>query len=327
MKILALVLAGGEGTRLQPLTAEHAKPALPFANGYRICDFVLSNLVNSGLTSIYVIGQYKPQSLVRHIEGAWKPLLYRRNGFVRVLLPRPDVGCGYYRGTADAVCQNLHLIERHRPDLVAVFAADHVYRMDVGQMVSFHRSRAAEVTVAAVPVPISKASAFGVIATGHDGEIREFQEKPERPAPTPGHPGQVYASMGNYLFDPGVLTWLLKAAERRGATDFGHDILPRLPGAARVHAYNFGGNYVPGVRPYEEPAYWRDVGTLDALAAAQADVVGPTPRFDLANARWPIHGARAPLAVRIRARSEPARAIAALQLAPAGRDERQALRN
>ena len=291
MKVLALVLAGGEGTRLHPLTAEHSKPALPFVNGYRIVDFALSNLVNSGLTSIYVIAQYKPQSLIRHVESAWTPRIGRRKGFIRAVLPRPDVGAGYFKGTADAVYRNLDLIERHHPDLVAVFAADHVYRMDVGQMVCFHQARSADVTVAAVPVPIEVANSFGVIVTGPGGKIRQFQEKPARPASIPGDAGRAYASMGNYLFDTNVLIGLLHGAQRSGGTDFGRDILPRLPGRSRIYAYDFSNNYVPGIKAHEEPGYWRDVGSLAALSAARDDIQGPQPRFDLSNQLWPIHGA------------------------------------
>jgi glucose-1-phosphate adenylyltransferase len=289
-KILALILAGGEGSRLNPLTAEHAKPALPFVNGYRIVDFVLSNLVNSRISTVYLLAQYKPDSLIRHIDTAWAPWSAVRGDSIKVVLPRTAAGCHQFKGTADAVAQNFELIERHKPDLVAVFAADHIYRMDVRQMVDFHRERDAEVTVAAVRVPIDQASCFGVMVTQADGFIREFQEKPARPAPIPDHPAQAYASMGNYLFDPHVLIRLLEEAGRRGATDFGRDILPRLAQRARVFAYDFSGNYVPGVRDHEEPAYWRDVGTLEALAAARQDALGQPPRFNLWNPHWPIRG-------------------------------------
>lgn len=290
MKILALVLAGGEGSRLRPLTAEHAKPALPFAGGYRIVDFVLSNLVNSGITSIYVLAQYKPQSLIEHIRAAWEPVLRGPGQFVSVVLPDADSARGPFLGTADAIHKNLHLCAHHAPDLVAVFAADHVYRMDVGQMVEAHMRSRAEVSVAAVPVPVKWASQFGIIATHPDGRIREFQEKPARPAPIPGRARHAYASMGNYLFDPGVLAALLEPAARRGETDFGSHILPRAIGTHRVFAYDFAGNRVPGILPHEEPNYWRDVGSIEAYKAAQRDVSGPRPKFSLANERWPIGG-------------------------------------
>lgn len=290
MRILALVLAGGEGTRLHPLTAEHSKPALPFANGYRIIDFALSNLVNSGICAIYVLAQYRPQSLIRHIENAWAPRLSRKKGFIRAVLPRPDVGCGYFRGTADAVYQNLDLIERHKTDMVAVFASDHIYRMDIGQMVCYHQGRNADVTVAAVPVPIENAGSFGIVVPGPGGKIRDFLEKPARPPAIPANPARAYASMGNYLFDTNVLVGVLHGAQRSSSFDFGRDILPRLPGRGRVYAYDFSTNYVPGVQTHEEPAYWRDVGTLETLAAAQRDIQGPMPRFALSNPLWPIHG-------------------------------------
>jgi glucose-1-phosphate adenylyltransferase len=290
MKILALVLAGGEGTRLYPLTADYPKPALPFVSGYRIVDFVLSNLVNSSIAPIYVVAQYKPESLVQHIGTAWARWSTGPQSSIRIVLPGGGNGAIRFKGTADAVYQNLDLIRQHQPDLVAVFAADHVYRMDVRQMVDFHVARNADVTVAAVPVPIRHASSFGIMVTGSDGSIREFQEKPSEPVPAPNDPTRAHASMGNYLFDRDVLLGLLEAAQRRGAIDFGRDVLPGLPRCCRVLAYDFTSNQVPGIKPYEESAYWRDVGTLDSLVAARNDVLGPRPRFDLGNRRWPIHG-------------------------------------
>ena len=193
-----------------------------------------------------------------------------------------------YLGTADAVYQNRHLVERHRPELVAVFAADHVYRMDVQQMAEFHHGCSADVTVAAVPVPIESASSFGVIAADMDGRIREFHEKPARPAAMSTDPTRAYASMGNYLFDPHVLVTFLDGARENGGADFGRDVMPRLARCSRSFAYDFASNRVPGVQPYEEAAYWRDVGTISALQAARRDVAGFQPRFDLRNAWWPI---------------------------------------
>ena len=290
MKILAMVLAGGNGTRLHPLTAEHAKPALPFAHGYRIVDFVLSNLVNSDISPIYVLVQYKPRSLIAHIRTAWAPWSGGAQHPITIVLPETSSEGGPFTGTADAVYRNLHLIERERPDLVAVFAADHVYRMDVRQMASFHQERGADVSIAAVPVPIENASAFGIMATGPAGELRDFQEKPERPVPIPTDPSRAYASMGNYLFNPPVLLELLEQSNRRGDTDFGRHILPRLPHSHRVFAYDFASNKVSGVQPNEERGYWRDIGTVDAYQSAQRDVLGPLPRFNLVNPKWPIRG-------------------------------------
>jgi len=288
MKIVALVLAGGEGTRLYPLTAEHSKPALPFANGYRIVDFVLSNLVNSKIDTIYVLAQYKPDSLMRHIAAAWAPWFSESQGVIKVLLPRSNRQL--FRGTADAVHQSLDVLQAHSPDVAAVFAADHVYRMDVRQMVDFHRERKADATVAAVAVPLEKASSFGIVCAQPDARVREFQEKPRHATPIPHNATCAYASMGNYLFDPRVLERALEEGARRGDTDFGRDMLPRLCRSARVYAYDFAANQVPGLEEFEEQAYWRDVGTLTALAAAQQDATGLRPRFNLWNRRWPIRG-------------------------------------
>ena len=289
-KVLALVLAGGNGKRLQPLTDEQAKPALPLALGYRIIDFVLSNLVNSQIAPIYVLAQYKPRSLIEHIRSAWISRSADLECGITVVQARSDAPDGAFKGTADAVYQNLEIIDRHQPDVVAVFAADHVYRMDVRQMISFHHERNADVTIGAVPVPIDKASSFGIMLTDYDGRIREFHEKPARPKPLPTDPGRAYASMGNYLFSRRVLVELLDAANRRGDTDFGRHILPRLAGSHRALAYNFAVNKVPGVHPHEERAYWRDIGTLEAYQAAQRDVLGPLPRFSLVNPQWPVRG-------------------------------------
>lgn len=287
MKALALVLAGGEGTRLHPLTDHVPKPALTLANGLRIIDFVLGNLVNSGIHSIYVLLQYKPQAIIAHLRTHWVPRLHGPDRFVATILPSSSGGAKF-KGTADAVYQNLNLIERHKPDLVAIFAADHVYRMDVRQMLSFHEERRAEVTVAALPVPIQRASAFGILATSGEGQLTDFQEKPRCPTPLPADPGRAYASMGNYLFNRAVLAELLHQAHRRGEADFGLHILPRLPRTHRIFAYDFMTNRVPGVQPYEEPGYWRDIGTLEAFEAARNEVAGPQPRFNLFNSEWPF---------------------------------------
>lgn len=281
IKILAFVLAGGEGRRLRPLTADQAKPAVRLAGEYRIIDFVLANLVNSAVAPVYVLAQYKPDSLLDHLRSAWCG-----HWPVHARLPR---AAEPYLGTADAVYRNLELVERHRPDAVAVFAADHVYRMDVRQMLRFHVSRGADVTVAAVPVAIETAGAFGVMAARADGVIEAFQEKPARPRPMHGDPRRAFASMGNYLFRPECLEALLEKAVHTGGTDFGRHILTGLPGSGyRALAYDFTHNAVPGLRGYEERGYWRDVGTLEALAAVRRDVAGPCPRLDLRNRLWPV---------------------------------------
>src|SRR5256885_7639450 len=201
-KTVALVLAGGEGTRLYPLTAEHAKPALPFANGYRICDFVLSNLVNSGISTIYVLAQYKPESLINHIQTAWAPSFAESEGLIKVLLPRSNTLGGQFKGTADAVYQYLDLVQAHSPDMVAVFAADHIYRMDVEQMADFHAANGADVTVSALAVPIEKARGFGILKAAADGRGLEFRGKPKHAAPIPRGPCPPYRSVCNSLFEP-----------------------------------------------------------------------------------------------------------------------------
>src|SRR5207237_10858741 len=211
-------------------------------------------------------------------------------GTIKVLLPRSNTLGGQFKGTADAVVQHLDLLQAHAPDLVAVFAADHIYRMDVRQMADFHRSRNADVTVPAVAVPADKAHNFGVLTAAAEGQVHDFEEKPKQPQPIPGNPRFAYASMGNYLFDPQVLEDVLHEARKLGEVDFGRDVLPRICRSHRVYAYDFAENTVPGVQDFEERAYWRDVGTLSALAAAQQDAMGARPRFNLWNSRWPIRG-------------------------------------
>ncbi len=287
-KILAFIMAGGEGSRLQPLTADNSKPSLPFGSRYRIVDFVLSNLLNSGIQAIYMLVQYKSQSLIEHVRKAWVVSPMRNEEFVTVVPPQMMRGGDWFQGTADAVYQNINLIQLHDPDLVVVFGADHIYRMDIQQMVDFHHERAADVTVAALPVPIADASAFGVIAADHAGRVSEFQEKPANPAPMPSDPTRAYASMGNYLFDAKVLVQALKEANQRGEHDFGHNVLPKLKETHRLFAYDFATNKVPGTKPYEEQAYWRDVGTLDAYFEAHQDLLGLNPRFDMFNPQWRI---------------------------------------
>ncbi len=287
-KILALVMAGGEGKRLHPLTCERSKPSVPFGGGYRIVDFVLSNLVNSHIFAIYLLVQYRSQSLIEHIRRSWGLAPIFPEQFVTVVPPQMREGPEWFQGTADAVYQNLNLIYQHTPDLVAVFGADHIYRMDVRQMARFHQKHQADVTVAALPVPRAQASAFGVIESADDGRILHFHEKPENPPAMPGDPARVYASMGNYLFSTETLYTALEESKRRGEKDFGSHLLPRLCQSHRVFAYNFADNRVPGVRDYEEPSYWRDVGTIDAYFQAHQDLLGLEPKFNLFNPRWRI---------------------------------------
>ncbi len=288
LKVLAFVMAGGEGSRLSPLTSQNSKPSLPFGSRYRIVDFVLSNLLNSGIHSIYMLVQYKSQSLIEHVRKAWVVSPMRSEEFVTVVPPQMMRGGDWFQGTADAVYQNINLIQLHNPDLVLVFGADHVYRMDLQQMIDFHQEREADVTVAALPVPLADARGFGVIAADHAGRVSEFQEKPANPAPMPSDPSRAYASMGNYLFDAKVLVEALKSANDRGEHDFGQHILPQLKQTHRLFAYDFATNKVPGVRPNEEQAYWRDVGTLDAYFNAHQDMLAWPPRFNVFNPEWRI---------------------------------------
>jgi len=287
-KILAMVLAGGEGTRLAPLTAERSKPAVPFGGRYRIVDFVLSNLVNSGVHAIYLLVQYKSQSLIEHVNRAWTLSPVIPEQFITVVPPQMREGPEWFQGTADAVYQNLNLLAYHGPDLVAVFGADHVYRMDLRQMIDFHRDSGAAASVAALRVPVEQASAFGVIAVDQDGRIRDFVEKPQNPPTMPGDPTHCLVSMGNYLFNSDVLVKALHQSNERGENDFGRHILPRLIRSHRVYAYDFSTNHVPGLREYEEQDYWRDVGTIDAYFDANQDVLGAEPRFNLFNPRWMV---------------------------------------
>ena len=287
-RIIAFVMAGGQGSRLQPLTTGRSKPSVPFGSRYRIVDFVLSNLVNSQIQTIYLLVQYKSQSLIEHVRKAWtiSPLL--QSQFVTVVPPQMMSGENWFQGTADAINQNINLIEEHRPDLVAVFGADHIYRMDIRQMVDFHKDRRAHATIAALPVPLAEASSFGVIASDADGRIRGFEEKPTNATPMPSDPTRAFASMGNYIFDADVLLSALHETQKAGETDFGHHVLPRLLHTHRLYAYDFASNEVPGVLPYESPMYWRDLGTIDAYFEAHRDVLGAEPAFDMFNPEWPI---------------------------------------
>lgn len=288
-RVLAFVLAGGKGERLFPLTAFRSKPAVPFGGRYRIVDFVLSNLINSGIYSIYLLVQYKSQSLIEHIRQNWvlSPIL--RDHFIAVVPPQMRMGPEWFQGTADAVFQNLNLLQAHNPDLVVIFGADHIYRMDLNQMIDFHIERQADVTVAARPVPIKEATAFGVIQSAEDGRITGFQEKPSEPTPMPNDPERAYVSMGNYIFTTDVLVRALIEAQEKKFNDFGAHILPYLVDKARLFAYDFGSNRVPGTKDYEEHGYWRDVGTIRAYYEAQMEMLGERPLFELNNPHWPIY--------------------------------------
>lgn len=287
--VLGIIMAGGEGTRLYPLTRDRAKPAVPFGGKYRIIDFVLSNFINSEIYSIYVLVQFKSQSLIEHLVAGWQIGGLLPYHFITAVPAQMLRGQSWYQGSADAVYQNLHLITNFDPEIVAVFGADHIYRMDVRQMLTFHREREAEVTIAAMPVPIEEAKAFGVLQVDVDGRVIGFEEKSPNPTPMPGNPEYCLASMGNYLFEKQLLVnLLLQDAERPGSRhDFGRDILPPLVGKRRVFAYDFQCQHLPG-EPEDQSPYWRDVGTLDAYYEANMDLRAVAPQLNLYNPSWPI---------------------------------------
>jgi glucose-1-phosphate adenylyltransferase len=293
LRVLAFVLAGGKGTRLYPLTKERAKPAVPFGGRYRITDFVLSNLVNSGIYSIYVLIQFKSQSLLQHLRDGWESAGLLKSHFI---IPVPaqmrSAGEEWYRGTADAIYQNVNLIEQADPHVVAIFGADHIYRMNIREMIEFHESKRAQVTVAAIPVDKRLSTEFGVIETAADGAIVGFHEK-KADAPTMPHNSEmVYASMGNYIFSTRTLLRELYADAKRedSAHDFGRDILPGLIGRSSMYAYDFQTNRIPG-DPEGVPVYWRDVGTIDAYYEASMDLRSIKPELNLYNRQWPLRTA------------------------------------
>lgn len=290
--VLAMILAGGEGTRLAPLTDQRAKPSVPFGGKYRIIDFVLSNFVNSGIDSIFVLTQFKSQSLMEHIINGWNISSTHVRG--RFIIPVPaqmqTQDRTWYKGTADAIYQNVHLIEDFNPELVAVFGGDHIYRMDVSQMVDFHLDKGAIATVAAIPVPIEEANQFGIIQVDEDWKIIGFQEKPKDPTPLPNDKTMALASMGNYIFGARDIVHLLKNdhTHKDSSHDFGKDIIPSLVNTGKLYAYNFYMNKIPGQAVSEKP-YWRDVGTLKAFFEANMDLRATHPQLDLYNTKWPIY--------------------------------------
>ncbi len=288
-EVFAIVLAGGEGKRLAPLTADRAKPAVPFGGNYRLIDFALSNLVNGGMRRIVVLTQYKSHSLDRHISTTWRlsPLL---GNYVAPVPAQMRHGPHWFSGSADAIYQNLNLLADERPDHVAVFGADHIYRMDPRQMIEEHVESGAAVTVAALRAPIEQADQFGVIEAAADGHtISAFREKPADAAGLPDAPGQVFASMGNYVFTTEALIEAVTADAQAGASshDMGGNIVPMLVEAGAAQVYDFSRNDVPGATERDR-GYWRDVGTLDAFYDAHMDLISVHPVFNLYNQEWPI---------------------------------------
>jgi glucose-1-phosphate adenylyltransferase len=283
----AVILAGGRGTRLKQLTDWRAKPAVPFGGKHRIIDFALSNCVNSGVRRIGVVTQYKAHSLIQHVRRGWSFLDSHLQEFIDLLPAQQRVQDSWYQGTADAVFQNLDIINMAAPEYILVLAGDHIYKMDYGIMLAEHAAASADVTVACIEVPIEEASAFGVIEVDAAHNVISFDEKPEHPKPMPGKPGRVLASMGIYVFNTSFLYRRLQEDARRdnSAHDFGRDILPSLIGRADIRAHSFTTSSVNIVNG--EP-YWRDVGTLDAYWAANIDLTTVTPELNLYDRSWPI---------------------------------------
>ncbi len=282
--VLAIILAGGKGTRLGPLTLHRAKPAVPFGGIYRIIDFPLSNAINSGLRKIVVVIQYKSLSLMRHLADGWTFLSRELGEYIETIPPQQRVGERWYQGTADAIYQNIYFIEKEQPKHVLVLAGDHVYKMDYAKMLDFHNEKGAELTIATTEVPVSKAHHYGIMATDETDLITGFQEKPERPLPMRSDPNHALASMGIYIFNTDTLIkYLYEDARTRSAHDFGKNVIPQMIRKnARVYAYNF----VDENR--KQAKYWRDVGTIEEYWEANMDLISVTPVLNLYDGEWPI---------------------------------------
>ncbi len=282
-------MAGGEGSRLFPLTKDRAKPAVPFGGKYRLIDFVLSNFINSRIFSLYVLTQFKSQSLTEHLQEGWRFSSILPDHFILPVPAQKRTGESWYQGTADAIYQNANLFQGRGYDLIAIFGADHIYRMDIQQMVDFHMENLADVTISAIPVPLDEARSFGVIQVDASDRVVGFQEKPESPQPIPGRLNQAYSSMGNYLFNADFLREVLEAdaANPNSSHDFGKDILPAIYKDHAIYAYDFASNKIPGVTE-EEIGYWRDVGTIESYWEANMDLRNIKPVCNLYNRDWPI---------------------------------------
>lgn len=293
LKTIGMVLAGGKGTRLHPLTWKRTKPAVPFGSKYRIIDFALNNMINSQIFGMYVLTQFKAQSLTEHIQRNWRFGSFMSEYFI-TLAPAQmylyeELGAEWYRGTADAIYQNLHLVDNNDADLAAIFSGDHIYKMDISHMIEYHLEHDADVTIAAYPTPVDEGRRFGVLQVDAAWRIEEFHEKPDAPKPIPGRSSHCLASMGNYIFSVEKLVELLNrdAADPASEHDFGKNVLPMaLEEGYRLFAYDLARNPIPG---QEGPnTYWRDVGTLDSYWAASMDLVAIQPEFDLFNDQWPL---------------------------------------
>jgi len=281
---LALILAGGSGSRLKDLTKWRSKPAVPFGGKFRIIDFPLSNCLNSGIRRVGILTQYKSHSLIRHIQQGWSFLRGELGEFVELLPAQQRISAGWYAGTADAIYQNLDIIRQHDPEYVLVLAGDHIYKMDYGPMLAHHVEQGADVTIGCLEVPLEEARAFGVMGVDTQWRVVEFAEKPEHPKPVPGCDDRALASMGIYVFNTGFLyEQLIRDADNSASSrDFGKDVLPHVIANHKVHAY-----------PFRDPdsgeqAYWRDVGTIDAYWAANMELIGVTPELNMYQTDWPV---------------------------------------
>ncbi len=288
---LAFVMAGGKGTRLEPLTLDRSKPSVPFGGKYRIIDFVLSNLLNSRVYGIYVLTQFKSQSLTEHVQDTWNFGSMLADHFITTVPAQQRTGEHWYKGTADAIWQNANLISDWAPDHVLVFGGDHIFKMNVDQFTRWHADKQADVSIAAISVPIAEAREFGVIQVDAEWRITGFQEKPKDPTPIPGQPDRALVSMGNYIFNRRLLLDALAAdaQDQASAHDFGKNVLPTLLAQGRrMYAYDYRLNRIPGSANQDNDSYWRDVGTLDAYYEASMDLRAVSPQLDLYNEEWPI---------------------------------------
>ncbi len=299
---LGIVLAGSVGSRLSPLTQDRAKPAVPFGGQYRIIDFTLSNCLHSGLRQILVLTQYKSQSLHRHLNDAWSMLTPALGEYITAVPPQLRTGDSWYRGTADAIYQNLCMVRSSGTQYVMILSGDHIYRMDYSELLQDHRCSGADVTVACMETDLDQARSFGVVSTDADGRIRRFDEKPARPQPVPGNPRRSLVSMGIYAFSTRALCRELDrdSLDPASSHDFGRDLLPRMVRTHRVHGWRF----TSSDRCTALTDYWRDVGTIDAFYEANMDVLRPQPPLDLHSRCWPIHERR-PSAPPARVRPDP----------------------
>lgn len=292
MKALAFVMAGGKGSRLAPLTCHRAKPAVPFGGRYRIIDFVLSNFVNSGYRNIFVLTQYMASSLIQHMNKCWNLSGFGQH--IEAVPAQMRLGEHWYRGTADAVYQNLNLVRDARAAHTAVFGGDHIYRFEVSQMQDYHEQLDADLTIATMPVSIQEATRFGVLEVDETGRVLSFQEKPRNPRPIPGQPGMALVSMGNYFFKTSTLEQALidDARDPDSEHDFGKNVIPQLlTQGASIYAYDFSTNHIPGDSREALP-YWKDVGTVDSFYDANMDLRSALPHFNLYNRNWPIRSSQ-----------------------------------